>query len=220
VIEPDKPPLDELAHFGVKGMKWGHRKATGSQIVSARRRLRSESSAYRKDYKKYEKSAAGSEARAKLEKNLRDRHQEYLKNPDRVIAARMTTGEKIAAAMFTSSGFGVGVTAGTIAGTAITSKVIEYKQATGAYNKASNKPVQKRIGAQTARALTVTGALMSPAILSYAGKQASARIIMKAGANRNAARAASQAPKAIGTVASKLKYAKAARGAFKITTMK
>lgn len=216
----EKPPLSELAHYGVKGMKWGQR-ATAAQIKTARKNLKGESAAYRKDYKRYDKLSANSPKKAALEKKLRERHQDYLKNPDRVIAARMTNGEKFGALLFgAETGPGFGVAVGTIATTAAVSKTIAYKQAKGSYNKARDKPVAKSIGAQTARTLAVNGALIAPGILSYAGKQASARIIMKAGANRNAARAAPEAAKAIGAVASKLKYAKAARGAFKITTMK
>lgn len=211
---------DELAHYGVLGMKWGQRRtASAKQIKAARRRLKAESSSYRSTYKKYE-NAKTAKTKKRLEDRLRKSHQEYLKNPDRAIASRMTRGEKAAALFFgAETGPTFAVSAATIAGTSLVSRRIEQKQESGAYNKAPTGAVRKRIGAQTARTLTVNGALMAPGILRYVGRNASARIIMKAGANRNAAKIVK--PSAIGAAADKIKYIKPGiRGAYKITTMK
>lgn len=64
----DKPSLEELFHFGVKGMRWGVRKkVTTSDIKSARARQRGRSESARKT------------------------------SSDRAISSRLTRGEKVAA---------------------------------------------------------------------------------------------------------------------------
>lgn len=218
-----KPSLEDLTHFGVKGMKWGVRKreANSAQIVAARRRLKADSKSYATRAKKLD-TAKGAD-KAKLEASLRKQHQAYLKDPDRVIAARMTRGEKATSALFgLGSVSGLVVTAGTIGGSAITSRVIAAKQAGGAYNRVPSGRVRKHIGGHTgARTAVMLGATLGPGIVRYAGGTATSAIATKAATNRAAATAARRAPKAIGSTAAKLKYAKRGLGGVhKITTMR
>lgn len=101
------PPLTPglLAHYGVKGMKWGERKAkpTSAEIVDAR--IRQESRQRRVNRaaddlnatsyvhnKRIQQQAARNYARAK---------REYDTSEDRVTASHMTKGEKIATAILT-----------------------------------------------------------------------------------------------------------------------
>lgn len=222
IVGGEKPSLPELAHYGVMGMKWGHRqKATGAQVVAARKNLRKETRAYRQDYKKYKKAADGSARKSVLEAKLRKRQEDYLNNPDRVIATRMTAGEKFTTALLTSeTGPGFALSLGVIAGTSVASRRIEYKQENGGYKVGKNAEVKSRIGRdQTARALANAGALVAPSLVQVLGKTSAATIGARAAANRHAAQTAYRAPKGIAAAAEKLKYAKQARGAFKITTL-
>lgn len=211
---------DELAHYGVLGMKWGHRKtATGGEIRAARRRLKSQSIMYRKDYKKYDGAADGSARKALLERKLRAAHQTYLKDPDRAIASRMTRGEKAAAVFFNGpNAAGLATSLGAVVATSAVSRRIENQQDKGAYDKLSNKPVRKRIGFQTGRSVMVNGAMFASSIASSGSKM----ILQRAMTNRTAAAKAASVvtPKALMDAAAKINYAKAARGAYKITTLK
>jgi hypothetical protein len=126
---------DELAHSGVLGMKWGHRKsANGSQIRTARRNLSKQLDDI--DTQRGIAKAAGKGTRKRTAENnkLDTMKVSFLKNPDRVIAARMTRGEKIAALIITAPTYGT-VGAAAIAGTSAASRRIELKQQTGQYNK-------------------------------------------------------------------------------------
>lgn len=46
-ISLEKPSLNELAHFGVKGMKWGHHNPKADEITSKRRSIPNKKSAHR-----------------------------------------------------------------------------------------------------------------------------------------------------------------------------
>lgn len=124
---------DVLAHYGVLGMKWGKTRvrATGPQIRSARRSVQ-KSAIKVADAKSAVKAAPkGSAKRAKAETNLAKTKVDFLKNPDRVTAARLTRGEKAVVALFlTPAG-----AAGAIAGTSAVSRRIEFQQDTKAFNK-------------------------------------------------------------------------------------
>ena len=110
------PPMEEaLAHYGVKGMKWGVRKASGSRpsgkdIKSARKNvaagekdIRSQKRVVRKT-----KDPAAKEAeKAKLGK-MKDAHR---KNPNRLTALHMTKGEQAVNAILALNGQGKFVTA-------------------------------------------------------------------------------------------------------------
>lgn len=90
-----------LAHFGVKGMKWGQRKVTysdGAQasakdIKSARKNVASQDKAVRKQSRKA--LVKRGEERAIEKAKLKEMKAEALMNPDRVTALRMTRGETI-----------------------------------------------------------------------------------------------------------------------------
>lgn len=218
----EKPPLDELAHYGVKGMKWGqtNTSATAGEITSARRRLRKETKAYRTQSKKLGSMAEGTPARRAFEKKLVDRHQAYLKSPDRVIAARMTRGEKVATVLLSGqTPMTLLAGAANIGVSSAISRTIEYKQSKGAYDKMPSGGPKKRIGFQGAgRSAVVLGAQLGPGILRAVGPTLAKSIGTRAAAKRAAAQVVS--PKGIGSIASKIKYVKPKSGIHTITTMK
>lgn len=131
---PDAPTQDELMHYGVLGMKWGHRRsATGQQIYAARRRLSTEQNKRADLVDAKRATAKGSSARAKVDRQIKAHDQAFLNNPDRVIASRLTRGEKAIALLF--AGPSGGATLGSIVGSSAYSRRIEYKQDNGLYNK-------------------------------------------------------------------------------------
>lgn len=133
---PDKPSIDDtMEHYGVLGMHWGatKAKASGSQVRSSRSRMsnKSDKITYQKNI--LSRTTKGSSARVKEKKRLSSMKIDYLNNPDRVTAARMTQGEKTVALLFVTP-----VLAGAaIAVTSARSRRIDYKQRSGAYNKPS-----------------------------------------------------------------------------------
>lgn len=127
---------DFLEHYGVKGMKWGHRKPTSSEIVGARRRV---AKASRKVDNAEDKMSTAKDAKsAKAAKKEFDKvNKEFLNNPDRVTALRLTTGEKWShaalAVLFPVAGTAAVAVAGVARGTARSN--IARRQAKGTYNK-------------------------------------------------------------------------------------
>lgn len=132
----EKPDLDDalLIHYGVAGMKWGHRKQGGStDIKKARANVSARNEKYQSDKNKA-KAITNGRARAKALKDLQKSRVTDLKNPDRVLAARMTRGEKGATlALGLVTGVGLPIAIGAIAGTSGRSRRIERKQDTEAY---------------------------------------------------------------------------------------
>lgn len=132
----DKPSLEELAlaHYGVMGMKWGQRKrATGAEIREARIRLAGKQENYARLASQRRKTAKGSGERAAVEKTMDRAKKDFLKDPDRVIATRMTRGEKAVAALLAPATGGA--TLSSILVSSAVSRRIEKKQDDGAYDK-------------------------------------------------------------------------------------
>ncbi len=125
----DMTDEDSLAHYGVKGMKWGQRKKANSfDIKKARRNVGAERDKLREQADVVARTHKGNRAaqQAKLDKMT----AAYLKNPDRVTSARLTRGEKVASVLLTGP---LGLVA--IAATSGRSRRIEYKQDANRYDK-------------------------------------------------------------------------------------
>lgn len=114
---------NDLEHVGVLGMKWGHRKTgTSNQIVRARGNVWAQRNSIRRQESKVSNSSSDKLHGAETVK-LNKMKADYLRNPNRIIAARMTTGGKVVTTIL----FGpIGL--GAIAGTSARSRVIENKQ--------------------------------------------------------------------------------------------
>lgn len=261
-----------LAHYGVKGMKWGvirdtatraastagatiqkrakiqmldRKKATSEQITEARERLAEKNDAYRAKYKEYKKAKKDPQLQARLEKNLRAREKAFLKNPDRVIAMRMTLGEGVmmslgigraAATNPVAAATGAAAAAARITGNSIAARRIDYKQRTGAYNNAREGKVRRSLTdsrTQNLISLGTTGVAVVGGTLHQVNKHVrvsdilKGAILNKANENRMKAAADAAAKKSakkvfeIASEAAKTNYAKKGfRGAYKITTMK
>ncbi len=94
----EKPSLEELAHHGVKGMKWGHRKKhTTQDILDARARQSARANELHRTADKLNlataKNANSKEAN-NLAKKLVAQEKELNSNKDASVALRMTRGEK------------------------------------------------------------------------------------------------------------------------------
>lgn len=122
--EKDKPSLEELMHHGVKGMKWGHRKARPSNddIRGARRRVRAHERKLSDAEDDMTNPNTGKVNPSKAKK-FRELESSFLKNPDRATALRLTTGEKFVLAAFGPGG--VGVAAGRVVSRKLTEQNIK-----------------------------------------------------------------------------------------------
>lgn len=140
IVGQDKPTIDDtVAHFGVKGMKWGHRKSRSSSeaanIRGARRSVRNQLENINEQRRSNRKLTKGSKERAAGEKKLARMKTSLLKDPDRATAVRLTRGEKwlvttvgLTGAAATGAAAPLAVAGVTLASRAITSKAIEAKQ--------------------------------------------------------------------------------------------
>lgn len=130
---------EELAHYGVLGMKWGRTrtKATAGDIRKARNRLSVKQTKYvvQNDRVKAAKKSGNATKLAKEKQTLNKMKASFLKDPDRVTASRMTRGEKAAVFLLSVPTTGGIVGVGAIAGSSAVSRRIEQKQDTGAYDK-------------------------------------------------------------------------------------
>lgn len=122
-------PSNELVHYGVKGMKWGVRKAVSTrEVYGARARLQvkqNEIADQKRNVRKAKSATAKTNQKTKLDKMKVD----FLNDPDRVTASRLSTGEKVVATIFAGP---VGIGAAGVASYA--SRVIDARQRTGHYN--------------------------------------------------------------------------------------
>jgi len=133
IVGQEKPSLDSIEHHGVKGMHWGNRK-TGPEIRTARANISTQAAKVRQQERKTV-AAIGTKSAAKEQAKLSKMKIDFLNNPDRVTAAKMTRGEKIAAVLLTGVATPATlVSAGAIAGTAARSRVIAKRQKSGYYN--------------------------------------------------------------------------------------
>lgn len=122
---------DALAHYGVKGMRWGVRKkVTAADIADARINLASKQLKVAKAQQKVKATQRGTVERAKAVAKREEAKKEFLKDPDRVNAMRFTRGETVAIALL---GGPVGLTV--IASQAAQVRTVARKQAKGAYDK-------------------------------------------------------------------------------------
>jgi len=107
IVRDDKPSLEELMHFGVKGMRWGERKApkpTTADIHAARGR---HNDRINQLHTLNAQSVGASQAkRRQLAQKVSKIADEGLKSGDVSVASRATTGEKVVAALL-SGGVGV-----------------------------------------------------------------------------------------------------------------
>ena len=129
--QQENPSPEELAHYGVLGMKWGHRKtATTADIHAARRRIATKQQEHHELQTVRSHTTPGSKARAKADRDLETFTKNFKNDPARVIAVRMTRGEKIITALLAGP-----VAAIPIGATSALSRRIEKKQDDNAYNK-------------------------------------------------------------------------------------
>jgi hypothetical protein len=138
VMSTDDFLANYLEHHGVKGMKWGHRRAnvTGAEIKDARNRTVSRANALNAQGDKFNLTKPGTKAHEKEGKKLNQMNVDFLNHPDRATAMRLTKGEK-AGLIALSVLFPVaGTTASVAAGSAQLGvrKSIEKKQRSGAFN--------------------------------------------------------------------------------------
>jgi vacuolar-type H+-ATPase subunit H len=133
---------DILAHYGVKGMRWGVRKQRNADIKSARKRVDRKAA---QDFDKLGKledkalNAKTSAAREAATKKLTDAEKQintaHLKDPDRATAMKMTTGEKVALVLIGGLLTGPVIPVGYGAARLAARKTVEKKQREGAYDK-------------------------------------------------------------------------------------
>jgi hypothetical protein len=103
IVNDDKPSIEDvMAHHGVKGQKWGVRKAkaTSAEIHAARQRQ----DARLRELGRHSDAvdtAPTAKARALATKKAQASARDFQTNEDRVTAARMTRGEKAAALILT-----------------------------------------------------------------------------------------------------------------------
>lgn len=126
VYGEEKPSPEDVEHYGVLGMKWGQRKkATGREIRGAQRRIGEKQNKLFDAQDAYKKNRTA-KGKAALEKQTKD----FLNDPDRAIATRLTRGEKATLAII-SGPLGLATIAAVSAG----NRVIERKQEDGSYNR-------------------------------------------------------------------------------------
>lgn len=124
IVSPSEQVEDFLAHYGVKGMRWGVRKldngnrtkvrpkrASYDDIRSARRRQTARESAIEEARDRIKAAPKGSAAASKAGEAHQKAVSEYLNSPDRVTANRLLKGEKVALGVLAAFGGPIGVAA-------------------------------------------------------------------------------------------------------------
>ena len=99
MLGQEKPSLEDLTHYGTKGMKWGVRKKkyTSDEIHDAR--ARQESRLHRYNTEVHNVNLATGKGKAAAAKRLVKAERDHDTNEDRVIAEHMTRGEKAVEAL-------------------------------------------------------------------------------------------------------------------------
>lgn len=125
---------DSLAHYGVAGMKWGQTRAkgSGSDIRAARFNVRKQQEKIADQaFALNQATKSGNTAKANAAaKKYVEMNAKLLKDPDRVLASRLTRGEKVVTVALAGP-LGLAL----VGATSATSRRIERKQETGAYDK-------------------------------------------------------------------------------------
>ena len=151
VTGEDKPPLDEIYHYGVQGMRWGRRRFdTSSEYSSDRhstyKKAETTEDARDKTSRDHRRAKLAKErmkgisgnpenkSQVELVRDYKDAMRQYKNNPNRTRASRTILGEKAAVtalAVVTGGGsavVGVGVRAGRNA-------VVRTRQNSGYYDR-------------------------------------------------------------------------------------
>lgn len=131
---------DALAHYGVKGMRWGvttksnggnttvSKKPTTNDILSARAKVASKQRRINTQIDKT--NLASGKQQDREAKKLNEMSMDFLNDPDRATSLRMTTGEKLGLGVLAVAipGIGTGAAAGAVAGRVAVRKGIERQQ--------------------------------------------------------------------------------------------
>ena len=96
----EKPPLEELAHYGTKGMKWGHRKKYSAQEIHDAR-ARQNSRLNEVNNQAHKLNLATGKSKDTAAKQYAKLYNDLQTNKDAAVAARMTKGEKAATLILT-----------------------------------------------------------------------------------------------------------------------
>lgn len=141
IVGQDKPSLeDALKHYGVLGMKWGRTrvKGTSADVRDAREAIQVKSDRIDRQRENVVVAKRGSTERNKETAKLAKMVKDYNNDPDRVLAARMTRGEKAIIGILSIPTLGIPYVAAVATSSGV-SRRIERKQETGAYTKKLNK---------------------------------------------------------------------------------
>lgn len=131
------PSLDELTHFGKKGMRWGVRKdyPSGKTIREARRSTNAQRGDIMAKRGKLALHAVLGKPTGRDKTNLSKAKLKYLKNPDRLVAAKLTKGESVTAVVLALSGVGTVPIATFVASNTVGSRIVSKRQQSGYYDR-------------------------------------------------------------------------------------